>query len=222
MSWQNQPRGPDGKWRKSNSLFIGATIALAVVSVPGGGAGVGSVSGTAGTASVESAVGQSMRANLGKAQRSAVKGNRKATWRRLELKRIKHNIRRSASCVGNSHGEIRQLFMHTPCRSLDRMLVRLGDAKGNQIAISIAWVKMHTPSAARSLRKRIDVHATGDIVPLPGAVVGVKALDWTGWNYGSNRSGRSVTIAEVEPVRGNPDAEYMDGVAEVAAKFPRP
>lgn len=221
MSWPDQPRGPDGKWRKSNSLLTGAAVAFTMAYVPLGGAGTGGVSGTGETVSIESSVGPTMRAQLGKARRSATKGNRTAAWRRLNLKRIKHAVRRAARCVGNSHGDVQRFFLHTPCRSIDRMLIRLGDGQGNQIVVSIAWVEMRNTGAARSLRDQIDVHGTGDIVPLPGAIVGAGTLDWTGWNYDSKRAGRTVTIAEVEALRGNPHPEYLDGVAGVASRFPR-
>jgi hypothetical protein len=122
----------------------------------------------------------------------------------------------------NSYGDVQQFFLHNSCRSLDRMLFLLADGDGNSIVVSVSWVEMRSTSAARKLRELTDVDGTGNVRPLPSELIGTDDIAWTGLNYDSRRSGRLVVIAEVEPQRGDPDAEFMDGIADVAAEFPRP
>lgn len=102
------------------------------------------------------------------------------------------------------------------------MLLALGDGHGNRIVVSISWVEMRSSVTALKLRSLVDVHGTGSVAPLPGVLVGAGDTHWTGRNYDSRRSQRLVVIAEVEPLRGSPSPEYMDGVADVVAEFPRP
>lgn len=102
------------------------------------------------------------------------------------------------------------------------MLLRLDDDNGTEIVVSVAWVEMHDSIAALRLRELADIHGTGNVSPLPSVVVGAEPVRWTGHNYDSRRDRRTVVIAEVEPLRGSPTREYMDGIADVVAAFPRP
>ncbi|PXY27923.1 hypothetical protein [Prauserella muralis] len=218
MTWRDQPRGKDGRWVKRP----GAVVVVTGVLAAGVAYGPLGASGGGGAVSVEASLGKAVRAKLDRGKRSAAKGRRDVTWRRLDLRRISQRLRRGAQCAANSYGEVQQFLARTPCRSLDRMLFVLDDASGNRIVVSVSWVGMATSRSARQLRDLADVHGTGNISPLPGPLVGAGDIGWTGHNYDSRRSGRSVTIAEVEPLRGSPPAEYLDAVADVVAEFPRP
>lgn len=200
-----------------------AAAALAVMLAHGPlGVTGGAVGGPAGSASVESALGQAMRSKLVKSKRSARRGHQGTTWKRLGLKRKQRRVERGLPCAANSYGQVQRSFLRTPCRALDRMLVRLGDGNGTEIVVSVAWVEMRSTVAALRLRELADTHGTGNVSPLPGAVVGSEPIRWTGHNYDSRRARRTVVIAEVEPLRGSPTREYMDGIADVAVAFPRP
>lgn len=217
MAWRGQPRDKRGRWTTgSGAVVVAGALAAGVVYGPLGGTGGG------GAASVDASLGQAVRAKLDKGKRSAAKGRRDLTWRRLDLKRIEQRLRRAASCAANSYGDVQEFLVRTPCRSLDRMLFVLDDESGNRIVVSVSWVEMGSRRAARGLRALADVHGTGNVSPLPGVLVGTGDIDWTGDNYDSRPSGRSVTIAEVEPVRGDLAPEYLDAIADVAAEFPRP
>ncbi|MFF5992681.1 hypothetical protein [Prauserella flavalba] len=215
MGKPDQPRGPDGKWRKRSGVAVAAALAATVaygqVGVTGGG-----------TASVESSISQALRTKLDKGKRNAAKGRPGAAWKDLSLKRTGQRLFRGARCAVNSYGDVQRFLFRTPCRSLDRMLYALDDEQGNRIVVSVAWVDMRNAVSARELRALADVHGTGNIAPLPGSFVGVGDIRWTGRNYDSRRSNRLVVIAEVEPVSGAPSPGYLDGIADVAAEFPRP
>ncbi|WP_024877366.1 hypothetical protein [Saccharomonospora piscinae] len=219
MAGYNPNRNPNGTFAKGPvTAVLGASVLATVVAGPVG-AGV-SASGS-GAISAQSSVGQLARATVKKAKRSAQQGQRRTAWKRLDLKETARKPRRGGRCVTNAYGGVRRFFAHTPCRSLDRVLYALDGSGGDRVVVSVSWVRMRTTAAARELRGLVDVHGTGNITPLPGTLVGADRIDWTGWNYDSARSGTLVTIAEVEPLSGNPSAAYMDDVADVAAAFPR-
>lgn len=180
------------------------------------------VSGSSGAVSSQAALSQVVRGKLVKGKRSVAKGHRNATWKQLDLKRIDERLDRAGRCALHSYGQVQRFFARTPCRSLKRMLFALGDGAGNRIAVSVSWVETRGPAAARELRGLADVDGTGNVTPLPGAVVGAGDIRWTGKYYDSRRSGSLVVIAEVEPLRGDPHPGFLDGVADVAAELPRP
>ncbi len=217
MGKPDQPRGPDGRWvKRSGALVASATLAVTVAYGPVG------VSGGSGAVSSQASLSQVVRGKLVKGKRSAAKGHRNTAWRRLDLKRIDERLDRAGRCALHSYGQVRRFFARTPCRSLKRMLFALEDGDGNRIAVSVSWVETRGTAAARELRGLADVDGTGNVAPLPGAVVGVGDIRWTGKYYDSRRSASLVVIAEVEPLRGDPHPGFLDGVADVAAELPRP
>lgn len=216
----DQARGPDGKWikEKIGGTVVGAALVATVMATPIGAG----VTASGGALSAESSIGQLARGTLDKAKQSAKKGQRRTTWKRLDLREVTRKSDRVADCAVHSYGRVQRFLATTPCRSLHRVLYALDGRDGDRVVVSVSWVRMRSTGAARALRNLVDVHGTGNVRPLPGWLVGAGRIDWTGWNYDSVRSGRQVTIAEVEPLRGSPSAEYMDAVAEAAAQFPRP
>ncbi len=218
MGRPDQPRGADGRWvRRSGAAVIAGTVLASV-----GAYGPIGVSGGGVSAVVDSSIGQVTRGVLTKAKRSAARGNRQTAWRQLGLQRLGKPRIRTGRCAVDSYGQVQQFFVRKPCRALRRMLVPLGDGSGNEIVVSVSWVEMPDRQKARELRDLVDIHGTGNVAPLPGSLVGAGEIDWTGLNYDSRPSGRTVVIAEVEPLRGSPHPEYMDGVADIAANLPRP
>src|SRR5262245_16811037 len=60
----------------------------------------------------------------------------------------KHNV----NCAAFATGQVREYLLHTPCKSMDRLLFTIRDAGGGSIAVAVAWVDMATPAQARELR----------------------------------------------------------------------
>lgn len=215
MGNPNQPRDKNGRWAKGAGATTAAAVAIGVMSV-GGGTGAG------GATSVDSALGQTVRTNVGKSKEPARKGKRDDAWRGMGLKRVKEVSRPAVTCALNSYGDVRQFFVRTPCRSLDRMLFALGDGHGSTIVVSVAWVGMSTAGDADRLRTLADTDGTGNVSPLARELVDAAGIEFTGKNYDSRRTGKLVVIAEVEPLSGTPDPEFLEGLAEIAVEFPPP
>lgn len=153
---------------------------------------------------------------------AASKGNQGEAWRRMGLTAVKRAVRQHVNCVVHSFGQVREFFVHNPCRSLERALLAIGDGNGNIIAVSIAWVRMRTTDAAQSLKTLADTDGTGNVSPLGGELLGLSGVKFAGKFYESRRSGTLVVIAEATPGSGRPDPQIMDDAADIAALFPSP
>jgi hypothetical protein len=208
-----QKRDSKGRWTKSGAGLAAATVAGVVVF---GGAG-----GGAGVSSVESAAGQGMRAKTS-SKDAAKKGQRDEAWKRAGFKRLKQTVKNELVCGPHSFGQVREFFLRTPCRSLDRIVVALGDSGGNTVVVSVAWVRMPRAESAEKLKKLVDVQGTGNVEPLGGALLGLAGVDFTGKYYDSRRDGSLVVIAESTPGGGHPSGSMMSDLADVAAELPKP
>lgn len=120
-----------------------------------------------------------------------------------------------------SYGQVRNFFLRNHCRSLRRELFALADPDGDAIVVSIIRVGMRSSHDARRLWDLIDVYGTGDIVPRASVVLGLRGIDFDGKHYASRRRGRSLVIAETEPVSGTPSDAFLEGVAKIATWFPK-
>jgi len=97
MGNPHQPRDSRGRWTKgAGAITIAAAAVVGVMSV-GGGAGAG------GAASVDSALGQTVRANVSKSKDPARKGKRDDAWRGMGLKRVRE--------VSKTRGVLRAAFL---------------------------------------------------------------------------------------------------------------
>ncbi|MFD8500796.1 hypothetical protein [Amycolatopsis sp. NPDC059657] len=213
MSWKNQPRGSDGRWKAAGGS-VGAAVVAGVVFFASGGAGGGG-------AAVESAASHSLKGKSS-SKEAARKGNRAEAWKRLGLKSLKQTAKRDLKCVTASFSEVRDFFAHNPCRSLDRLLVAVADSHGNTVVVSVAWVKMPKADTTGKLKRIIDIQGSGDISPLASGALGLGGVDFTGHHYASRQSGSLLVVAETAPGGGHPGNELLDTVAEVAAEFPAP
>lgn len=216
MGWWNQPRDAKGRWTKGGGAIVAVSV-VGAVSL-GGGAGTGA----GGAVSVQSATGQTVRVNVSRGKGNAKQGKQDDAWRDMGLRRLKRTSRQAANCAVNSYGDVREFFIRTPCRSLDRMLFAVGDGDRNSVVVAVSWVRMRTHENARKLRELVDTYGTGNVSPLAGALVEAAHVKFTGRYYDSRRSGDLVVIAETEPLRGDPQPEFLDGLAEVAVEFPPP
>jgi hypothetical protein len=217
MGWWDQPRGKDGRWVRRGGGAIVAVSVVGAVSL-GGGTGIGA----GGAVSVQSASGQAVRVNVSRGKGNAKQGKRDDAWRDMGLRRLKQASKHAVNCVVNSYGEVQEFFARTPCRSLDRMLFALGDGDNNSVVVTVSWVRMRNAGNARRLQELADIYGTGSVSPLAGTLVEAADVKFTGRYYDSRRSGDLVVIAETEPLRGDPQPEFLDGLADVAAELPRP
>ncbi|NUT50554.1 MAG: hypothetical protein HOV94_25090 [Saccharothrix sp.] len=200
------------------SAVAAAALVLGVTGVVGGGVAGG---GAAGSATGGSAGGSSVTARKLDGQKAAKRGDRDGAWQRMGLRKRAERLHRQVECLSASHGEVREFFTHTPCTSLDRMVIAVEDDT-NTAVISVAWVGFRTTRDLRAFKRIEDEHGTGDIHPLGAPLLGLADITFTGHNYGTKTTGTTLTIAEVEPVSGNLDGATLDALAEVAAYLPRP
>jgi hypothetical protein len=130
---------PDGRRvpirpKKGSRRVAVASVVLVVSAVVGSG-GVGIAVSTGGPSAV--------RVKSGKD--AARKGHGEEAWRRMGFRSLKREVEQDLDCVAHSFGQVRELFIHEPCRSLQRELRGFIDPYGNTIVVSITWVRMLTP-----------------------------------------------------------------------------
>ncbi|WHT20566.1 hypothetical protein N8J89_05720 [Crossiella sp. CA-258035] len=171
---------------------------------------------------MQSSVGQALRGAVRSGKDAARKGKRGDVWRGMRLRRVKEAGRKAASCALHSYGEVRQFFLRSPCRSLDRMLFALDGGQGDTMIVSVAWVRMPVAAEAERFRTLVDLDGTGNVSPLAAGLVGAAGVTFTGRYYDSRRDGKLVVVAEAEPLSGRPAPELLDGVAEVLVELPPP
>jgi hypothetical protein len=203
--------------------FVAAAVLAGALAVGGGGLGVGaSLSGASTAGAADSAAGESFGARKAESKKAARKGNADEAWRHMGMRTVKKTVKRDLECVANSFGQVREFFVRTPCRSLDRMLFGIGDDQGNTVVVSVARVGFRTRDHAREFTRIEDVHGTGDITPLAGTLLNLADIKFTGHHYQSRSDGNTIVIAEAEAATGQISGEVLDAVADVAALLPRP
>lgn len=205
------------KGSTATALVVGGVLAM---SVAGGGAGAGlpSLGGGGSTG------GSSVKARKAEGQRSARDGNAAEAWRRMGVRELNRTLRQDVECLGASHGRVQEFFVHTPCTSLDRVVLAVVDDAGNTAVVSVVWVGFRTSRDAREFKRVEDVQGSGDIHPLGAGLLGLADVTFTGLNYGTDAKagGRVLTVAEAETAAGHHDHEFLDALAEVAAYLPVP
>lgn len=208
--------GKGGKKGRSGKFVAATTVAIAVAAY-GGGLGAGSMGGAA-----DSAMSKAVQVRTTKAKQSARKGQRTKTWKRMRLKVDRREFRDGLECAVHSFGQVRQFFLRTPCRSLKRALLMIGDEHGNTAVISIAWVRMSSTRSTNRLKKLDDVQGTGDVYPFAGWALEAQEVHFTGKHYASRRSRSLFVRAEAAPASGSMDAGLLEGAAKVAKLLPPP
>lgn len=190
------PTGP--KPKKGEAIAVAVLLASALV-----GTGGGLTAATASGGAVESVVAQSIQTRITSSSNAARRGQYREAWRRMGLRAISREIRRELQCAVHSYGQVQEFFLRTPCRSLQRTLVVIGDADGDTAVVSIAWVRMGNASRAARLQQLVDTDGTGNISPIASAVLEARGVQFTGEHYASRRTGSLVVIAEAAPDTGN-------------------
>ncbi|NUT53282.1 MAG: hypothetical protein HOV94_39255 [Saccharothrix sp.] len=144
-------------------------------------------------------------------------------WREEGLRVVDRATRADDECAPHSVGRVQELLKATPCAALDRMLFTLTDDKGSTAVVFVAWIEFDDRDEARGFKRVEDIHGTGDITPLSGSLLRVADVPFTAHNYDSDLlDGVTVVIAEAENVAGGFTAEYLDDIAAVAIRTPRP
>lgn len=212
--------GGSDKGASTSGLILAGAVTAIAVAYAGGGGGVpdGPSDGTF----TESVSEPNMAARKANGKRAARQGNTDEAWSRMGLRGVNKALKQDLQCVLNSFGKIREFFLHTPCMSLDRALFAVADERGNIIVVSVAWVGFRTRTDARRFKELDDVHGSGNVSPLGGALLGVADVRFTGQHYASRNAGPMTVIAEAEPLSGTASDEVLDGIAEVAVLLPRP
>jgi hypothetical protein len=108
----------------------------------------------------------------------------------------------------HSYGQVREFFLRTPCRSLQRTLLAIGDTEGNTVVVSVAWVRMRTAVSAERLKRLADTYGTGNVSPIGREVLELRGVWFTGKHHVSRRTRSLVVIAEVTPGSGQPDPAW--------------
>ncbi|MET9226876.1 hypothetical protein [Lentzea sp. NPDC003310] len=212
------PLNGGGGGKKGTGVVVAGALALTVAAGTGGATTVGGL----GPTEVGSG-GTSLRLGPRKAegQKAARKGDVDGAWQRLGMRQLKRTTRQQAECVAVSFGEVREFFLQNRCTSLDRVLFAVTDGTGNTAVISVVWVGLSSDGDARRFQSVMNRHGSGDVHPLGSTLLDLAEIRFTGLRYGSERDGRTVTVAEAETATGQVDHDTLDALAEVAAHLPR-
>jgi hypothetical protein len=212
--------GAGGGSDKASGSSGKVVVALGLAS--GGALGGGASLGGAGSSAVDSVASQNLSTKKANGRESARKGDRDGALQRMGLRRLKETSKQDLECLVNSFGQVREFFLRTPCRSLDRLLFGFADDAGNVAVVSVAWVRMHSTAQSRKFQTVDDEYGTGNVTPLGGALLDMADIRFTGQHYASRRDGDTVVIVEAEPAAGQLPDDLLDAVAEVTALLPRP
>jgi hypothetical protein len=199
------------------ALVAAVLVVLAGAGGAGGAALNSGASGGGGAAPVES-----IGVRKWDAKRAARGGDAEGAMGHLGVGISRQALKQELDCLGNSFGQVRDFFARTPCTTLDRLLLAVGDQAGNAALVSVVWVTFPGRNQARQFDRVIDVAGSGDVRPLGGGVVGLPDVQFTAEHYWSETKDTTITIAESEPATGHVEPDLLDAMTEVAAQLPRP
>ncbi|SEF22053.1 hypothetical protein SAMN05421837_1011217 [Amycolatopsis pretoriensis] len=223
----------DGKRIYIRGKGTGTVVAAAVgLAVAGGGAGAfGGAAGGGGAAEalpgnaagdvVDSLPGRSLKTRRAEARESAKRGKADEAWSRLKLKELKRVARHEGDCLAAATDRVRDFLVTTPCTSLDRMLLAVGDGHGNAAVISVVRVGFRSAKQAAAFEKVEAIQGSGDVRPLEiAAVLGVAGVRMTGLHYEPRPDGHAMVVAEADTATGHVGGDTLDALADVAAYLP--
>jgi hypothetical protein len=232
--WRTLPDGRRIKLRNKGAGTVAAVVTAIVVAgasgVAGGLSGLGDLGAGAGGQALEgnlagdvvdSLPGRSPEMRKVEAQKSAKKGKTDEALSRFKLKRLKRRAEHGAECVASSSGKVREFLVRTPCTSLDRMLMAVGDGHGNAAVVSVVRVGFRSKKQAAAFEKVEAVQGSGDVRPLDiAAVLGLAHVRISGLHYTSRPEGYGMIVAETDTATGHVDAATLDALADVAVYMP--
>ncbi|MER7014269.1 hypothetical protein ABT324_22835 [Saccharopolyspora sp. NPDC000359] len=213
--WRTLPDGRRILLKKGRggpvAVAVGTAVALGASGGFGGTAAVtGSAGGTSALSAAESAVIRNIQSNLGKAKRTARRGDSRSAWQQLRMRKGRERFENAVECAALTYGQVQEFLIGTPCQSIDRWQYPVSDEAGNTMVVAVSKVTMRRATDTRKFRRLLDEHGTGDIRPI------VALVPFTGHHYDSRTSGRSIISAEAEPVTGAPADEVLQATAEAA------
>lgn len=156
------------------------------------------------------------------AKAEAKAGHVASAWAKLGWQFLGHISGHNPECAGSTFGHVRDFFLQSPCRSLDRSIQIVRETRGSTIAITIAWVHMPSIAAAQQFQAVIDTDGSGDILPLATTVAGTSGYHFDGHHYKSRIDGSTVIVAESAIAQGSLDTATLNSAAIIGANFPGP
>ncbi|MEJ2854416.1 MULTISPECIES: hypothetical protein [unclassified Saccharothrix] len=205
---------PANKGSNAGAVVLAGVVALGAA---GGSAGISTISELTGTTT-----SQSISARTTNGQQAAKRGDTNSAWRQFKMRERQRTLKQQAECVTSSYGQVQDYFLQHRCTSMDKILLAVEDDSGNTAVISVVWTSFSRSKDASGFKTLMDKHGTGDITPLAGALLNLSDIHFNGHNYGSTRSGNTITTAEAETATGHLEPEILDALAEVAAHMPKP
>jgi hypothetical protein len=216
----DQPRNPDGTWRKrGGGIVIAGVVALGAAFGVGSGT-LGASSGAAagsGESSISSGSGgggaRTARGTRGKARdRSSASAVQRLVRSGLQVRERQTDAR--SDCAAHSYGQVQAFFRAHPCEALFRTLLEVRDGRGAVALVAVAWVDMPDAEQARQLKALMDRPGTGNLTELSREGGGRR---FTGQYYASNREDTTVVNVQAEPVgRARGAIELARRASEVA------
>lgn len=217
QKWVTLPDGRKVPLNKPKRRGAPAALAVGTAVVLGASGGLGGITAVSGSAggstaisAAETVVVRNIQSHLGKAKRTARQGNSQRAWQQLRMRKGPERHENAVECVTFTFGQVQEFFLTTPCQSLERWQYPITDEAGSTMLVAVSKVTMRQASQARQFRRLIDEHGTGDIQPIAPIV------PFTGHHYDSKPAGRSVIVAETEPLTGNPSEAVLQATAEAA------
>ncbi|MGW7531395.1 hypothetical protein [Amycolatopsis sp. NPDC054798] len=224
--------GDGGGKKKGGGAAVAAVAAVAIAAVSSGA----TVSGLAGSGSstgggtfaenvagdvVDGLPGRSLPQRTAKARESAKRGDWKESWSRMKMKELRHKIEHEAECLSAATGRVREFLARTPCTSLDRMLLAVGDGHDNAAVVSVVRVGFKSAKHRNSFQDVETEQGSGDVRPLEiSLALGVAGVSFTGLNYRDRRDKNALVVAEADTATGHLDGSTLKALADVARFMP--
>jgi len=209
-----------GPGKGAGRLVAAGAVALALAGGTTGAIGAGGTAAESGI-TADSVNGRNLDQRKNESKNSARNGKADEAWNRMGMRTLKKTVKQDLKCVAASTGRVRDFFLHTPCKSLDRILLAVGDTAGNSAIISVAWIGFTSRSHADAFERVETVQGSGDITPLAGALLDLADVHFTGHHYQARRDGATMVIAETESAAGHVGSEVLEALAEIAVWLPR-
>lgn len=210
-----------GEGKGRGAVVVAAAFALVVAGGSTGAISLGGGAGGSGTAA-DRALSRDLNTRKNEGKKSAKNGKADEAWERMGLRPLKKTVKQEVKCLAASTDRIREFFLHTPCKSLERLLLAVGDDRGNSAVISVAWAGFHNRADAEAFERIENVHGNGDIIPLATTALGLVDIRFTGLHFDSRRDNSKVVVAEAEAANGHIDNTVLDALTEVAVWLTRP
>jgi hypothetical protein len=136
-------------------------------------------------------------------------------------RKVEHAAGRELDCLAAATGRVRDFLLHTPCTSLDRVLLTVGDGHGNAAVVSVVRVGFPTAADAQAFKAVEDAPGSGDIRPLDtAAALHLTGVRLTADHYWSHIDGTATVVAEADTATGHVDGPTLDAIAETASYLP--